>query len=676
MNFLTPLFLIGTLAVVGPLLVHLVRRQQTDRVRFSSLMFLREMQAKVIRRQTIRHWVLLMVRCLAVIVLVLAFSRPYFPNFTTADVGGQQRYVAVLVDSSFSMRSGGRWQQAVERAVEIVSSTREQDRLAVIAFSTGAEILNEPAESRSQVAAKIRSLKPAFRSTQAEQALKVAAQWMGPSPPKGSVVYLVSDFQKSGAFDRRVPFAPAVRVEPVAVGNDPRNLWIQDVVVARNLYGAGKTEKPVVIIRNELGHAVEAVVRLLVEGKPAQQKSASLPDDSNQSVTLDPLELPPGVARCEAVIEPSDDLPEDNRFYFTLRRVEPRKVLVLYSADASKTLYLERAVVSETNSPFSVKVQPASAWDAADSADFVVLYQVPMTEATARKLGRFVEQGKSVLWLPASESMRAHQDLLPASTEEKTILRRERDKFLTLSEADWDHPVFSTFRDLRNRYFGGIEFYGYIPARPSAGSRVLARFSNGSPALVEKPVGSGRILMFASGLDRDWTDLPLTSAFVPLVHRILAVSLNLTAERTAYRVEEMMALRNLSIAQSAGDADSGWTILDPTGNRVTGVESDAEPEYLNLEQPGFYELRWKRRTDYQAANTVAQESDLDTVDPAVVTEESNGSPSPFRSLGPAALSAEEAEQRQSPWRWLILMVGVLLLLEMALAHRASTHRKG
>ena len=53
-------------------------------------------------------------------------------------------------------------------------------------------------------------------------------------------------------------------------------------------------------------------------------------------------------------------------------------------------------------------------------------------------------------------------------------------------------------------------------------AQVLARFDAGAPALVERQVGSGRVLLWASTLDLSWSDLPLKPVFLPFVHRACA----------------------------------------------------------------------------------------------------------------------------------------------------------
>jgi hypothetical protein len=105
MNFLTPLFLLGALAVAGPILYHLVRRATRERVPFSSLLFLEPSPPRVSQRHRVEHWLLLLLRCLALLVLALGFARPFLPESPAADpTANPPRRIVVLLDRSASMR--------------------------------------------------------------------------------------------------------------------------------------------------------------------------------------------------------------------------------------------------------------------------------------------------------------------------------------------------------------------------------------------------------------------------------------------------------------------------------------------------------------------------------------------------------------------------------------------
>ena len=118
MSFLYPLFLAGIAAIGLPILLHMVRRHTRQRVTFSSLMFLRTTLPRLRNRSRVEHLLLLILRCLALCLLALAFARPFFNRPAAKDPSkpGLDRRVVLLVDTSASLRRTGMWEQAIREA--------------------------------------------------------------------------------------------------------------------------------------------------------------------------------------------------------------------------------------------------------------------------------------------------------------------------------------------------------------------------------------------------------------------------------------------------------------------------------------------------------------------------------------------------------------------------------
>src|SRR5215208_844426 len=123
MNFLTPLFLAGAAALAIPVLIHLINREKKVVVQFPSLMFLHKIPYKSVRRQKIRHLLLLILRCIALALFVAAFARPWFDRSSNVGAGSTSaRAVVILIDKSYSMGYGGRWEAALDKAREVVGA--------------------------------------------------------------------------------------------------------------------------------------------------------------------------------------------------------------------------------------------------------------------------------------------------------------------------------------------------------------------------------------------------------------------------------------------------------------------------------------------------------------------------------------------------------------------------
>src|SRR6202008_3161474 len=107
MSFLNPFLLFGSLALAIPVLIHLVRREKSEIVPFSSLMFLLKVPKRAIRQQKIKNLLLMALRLLILALLVASFTRPYItaPAIPEAPTGSD-RGIVLLLDNSYSMQYG------------------------------------------------------------------------------------------------------------------------------------------------------------------------------------------------------------------------------------------------------------------------------------------------------------------------------------------------------------------------------------------------------------------------------------------------------------------------------------------------------------------------------------------------------------------------------------------
>src|SRR5215470_11382816 len=215
MSFLNPLFLLGLAAVAVPVVVHLVRRTRAQRVEFPSLMFVRRIPQRTIRRRRMQNWLLFALRCLAFMLLVFAFVRPYF-GAGQADTNRGQRANVILFDNSFSIRYGNRFEQAKQRARAVIADT-------------------------GQLKAALDGVKPGSDATDYVQALRGAEGLFKETAAADRRIVLISDFQAAGRNEAEASYRlPSdIKLVTIDVGekNSP-NLAITDVGLRPMIYQA------------------------------------------------------------------------------------------------------------------------------------------------------------------------------------------------------------------------------------------------------------------------------------------------------------------------------------------------------------------------------------------------------------------------------------------------------
>ena len=126
--FLSPLFLFGTLAAAVPIVLHLLKREQEPRVKFAAVALLRHAPVERSSTRRLREILLLMLRVSALLVLALAFARPFFPS--PAAAAASRNATVVLLDTSYSMSSPGRFARAQQLARDAVNGAPATDDVA------------------------------------------------------------------------------------------------------------------------------------------------------------------------------------------------------------------------------------------------------------------------------------------------------------------------------------------------------------------------------------------------------------------------------------------------------------------------------------------------------------------------------------------------------------------
>ena len=184
MSLLAPLyFAIGALAIGLPILFHLIRRRPKGEVEFSSLMFLQPTPPRLTRRSRLENLPLLLLRALALILLALAFARPFLRSVVQSNAQEKGRRWVLLVDTSASMQRADLWDQAKKKALTLVDQVEQQDELAIVGFDKQPRMLlsfeqsNELTPEQVKVAAKsaINDASPTWFATEMGRALSYAA---------------------------------------------------------------------------------------------------------------------------------------------------------------------------------------------------------------------------------------------------------------------------------------------------------------------------------------------------------------------------------------------------------------------------------------------------------------------------------------------------------------------
>jgi hypothetical protein len=683
MSFLSPLFFIGLGAIVVPILVHLIQRERKRVIEFPSLMFIQRIPYQSVRRRRIRHWFLLLMRAAAIALIVAAFARPFFPGGAAAlAAAGGNREIVILLDNSASMGYGDRWQRAVDAARSAAGSMTTGDRATLVLFGRNAEETIRATSDRGRIEAAIGAAKVTSGATRYGPALKLAESILSQSTHPRREAILISDFQKTGWTGAEdVRFGENMMLTPVSVAeNDSGNISIPSLTFGRAEFSGQERITVTVGIMNRGNAAAPNVpVTLEIEGRALETINASIAANASASIAFAPFTLAEPTVR-GTVKAGSDPMAADNAFHFVLTPSKPISVLIIESPEAgNSSFFLARALAIGKAPAFNVQTMPASRVSSGslEGRNVVILNDtnVPIG-LPGDVLKRFVESGGGVLVTLGQRSVwpAAETNLLPGKLGQ--MVDRTNGRGATLGFRDHSHRVFEIFRAPRSGDFTAARIYRYRALEAAPGDQVLARYDDGAIAAAERRVGTGRVIAWTTTFDNEWTDLPRTPVFLPLVHQF--VKYLASYERTTEWTTVGQAA-DLS-AMLKGRADR--IVMTPTGERIN--ISASEPGVVELNEQGIYEVRAASagsggRAERIAVNLDPAESDLAVVDAqelvASVTGRAATAGGSTTQPTPAEISPTDAERQQGLW-WYLLLAGMLLLgAETAIANHLSRNER-
>ncbi len=687
-SFLAPLFFAGLAAVAIPIIIHLTHRERRETVPFPSLMFVRRVPFRTVRRQRIRHWLLFLLRAAAVILLVAAFARPLLdtPGLQSAALG-TAREVVVLLDRSSSMGFGDRWGRATEAAHRAVDDLGPADRATIVLFADRAEAASQATNDAAVLRSTIDAVRPSPRRTQYGPALQLARDILEASELPRREALLITDFQRvgwQGQQDLRLPDGTALSTVDVSDEN-AANVAVAGASVER---GGTRDRNGVTVLGRIANLGATPVddldVTLEIDGRDMATQTIDVPAGGAASVRFAAVSVPDRETRGRLSID-GDALSTDDVFHFVVAPPTTMPILIVHhpSAHASELLYLREALAIGFDPSFDVSMTSTARLGAADlnGRALVVLHDAPYPQgAVGQRLTQFVRDGGG-LFIAMGRRTGGAAWTTELSESLGTVLSptdRVEARGGTVSILDYQHALFEPFGAPRSGDFSAARFFRYHRYQPGPTSVVLARFDDGAVALAETPIGGGRVMVWTSGLGNRWNNLPVQPVFLPFVHQLGRYMSHYRPTPIAYAAGHVIDIDSdaaVTPPQAPITVPEELVVETPSGERFA-IEPDADNRTLELEEPGFYLLRSLETSDAPrviAANPDPVESDLTPLDPEELTGAIAASDAQGQRTAElaAALTPAQKERRQGLWWYILIAALFVLVSETLLAGRLT-----
>ena len=267
-----------------------------------------------------------------------------------------------------------------------------------------------------------------------------------------------------------------------------------------------------------------------------------------------------------------------------------------------------------------------------DGFSAIVLANVPdLSQATVTALVQYLRRGGGLIVFPGdlvnirfyNTELAGRSAVLPA-TFGPLIEAPDDDHPFHLQTKDYDHPLVALWNDPAAGTLASARFAKAYQLQPAntPDARVVVRFTDGAPAIVERTIGQGRVILFASSANTAWNDLPVRPAFVPLLARTLGALLEqrnkasniAVGDRFVYRATEDALGKDASITH-------GETLRQ--FRRVELVENQPVLSSEDIDLAGAYDVTVQTDPPLKlkfAAQADPRESRLDVVSDGQLTQ--------------------------------------------------------
>ena len=523
MRFSHPAFLWGLLAVAIPVVVHLFNFRRYRKVYFSNVERLSELQTEQRRRRTLRQWLVLAMRVLAVVFLVLAFAQPLIPS-SKASVRSGNTVVSIYVDNSFSMGNasadGTLLDAARQKVREVVEAYAVSDRFQLMTNDMkGSEMrwLN-----RDEILLALDDLAPSAASPLMSLVARRQADFLRQTGARTRHAYMISDFQRSTADLAALAADSSALVTLVPLSAvEADNLYVDSVVLDAPAYFTGGTVTVTVAVGNSGSRDAEKVpVKLTVGGRERAMATVDVPAGTTVRTDLVfRLDEAGWVDGCVSV----EDYPVtfDDNYYFSFPTGD--RIRVLQLDGGCPNMSLRRLFDGDS----AIQYQRAERLQHdLTQYDFVILNEPSqLASGEVQQLVQWVTDGGNLLVVPPADGVGVDALNTLLSALQAPQLDRWVPRRVKAGRVDYDNLLYRGVFSGRSDEMELPTVQGhYTCGRTQALRQSVIALDDGTDLLSVTPVGAGRLYLFSVPLSDGLTDFVSQALFVPTLFNMALYS--------------------------------------------------------------------------------------------------------------------------------------------------------
>ena len=721
MTFATPLLLLGLLAALIPLALHLLARARAQQIFFPTLRFLRLSMEKTARRRRIQHLLLMILRMLLLAMLALSVAEP-ITEAIGGWVAGRNYAAVVLLDNSLSMSAkagaGTRLQRAKQQAQKLLGGD-DKPVLTALITTNGGFVARDLTSDLSATRERIRNARVGYGRAAVAQHLAAAIELLEKNTIAQKSVYLFTDLQRISFEEllgmKSLADARDIHFLVINVGGEPvHNVGIRSLEVRGQRIVDQALEFTATLVNSSPTDKVvdaELVVGGAVSGQRIRRSLAGAGrDGSTATVRFHHVFNRPGVGGGQVRIVQADDLKEDNVRRFAVRvGGKVRGLVVRGPVGDPKTPVLApdgmlRIALSpyvDDTRPWSITTETVEAEQfgpaSLNGMDVAFFCDVPtFTAAQAEGIRQFAAEGGTVMFflgpdvsaenynLRFMQEIRDEGGLLPGRLAEPFGEVGPAAGGVVADWVDHEHPFFKGLYSSPADYLSVIVQRYYRLQASARAAQTLIRLENGDPLLSVKRFGAGRVVFCATGASRRWSNLPLTGLFLPMVARVSLLSRREIGADEDFAVGAQVPLRP-DLPRDSG-ADASLDVFPPKDNgkpaNIVTVPVQKTPEghvatFAGADRPGIYEWKLSAGSDRTAGAFAVNPSGIECQLESFPSEAFERAMSALKvqrfyvagDLDEVNAAAAAGAKGHNWWDLLVVLAILLLVVESVVANR-------
>ena len=709
LTLMAPMALAGMVLLSIPILVHLFKPRRVRVTLFSSLRWLRLTQHKLSRKIQLHQLLLFLLRAAFVALIVLALARPVYkpPGVRSSS----ERFVVLDISRSMGAQPEtrpGPFELAKQVAARLTTGGLGDDRTTILLAASTARALGPLTRAPEHYLGPLREAQVTDADTRLTSALPLINSMLTQRRQQADaeVFFITDNHRKIWAANDILEFQKdmtnSVRVRMIDVGSGGvANAWIAGARLQQH---------------NDRGRRI-LLVQLGASGASSQSRTLRLTGlqgaiDLTRTVTIEPnvsqlvqLELPSvreardGIVRM--TLEPEDALASDDEYHVDLTQRLGLRILIIEGKvteveQLRPAFHLDtalQAISASREHAFEIIRRNASETRMEDIREASIIFMVDVPELrvdlvpllkekimAGTGLGLFLGPEISMEFYNTNmfDPLKPEDSLLPFQVNGPFFDKEQVARLVALSQFRWNHKVLAGLHDPVLGDLGEVKVSSFqdIKLVEGASADILATYvlsgamtSERSviPAIVDRPYGAGRILVFNMTANDRWGDLPRRKSFVPLVDRVLEYLAD-SGERLVFEVGEPVTLSLLPI-----DPSDVVEVVGPGEIRMRPEQRDAGTRTLLrvglLWRAGVYQVLRNGEPEFSFVLHPGQaDSDLRPTEPDVLNR--LWAESDFETIShDAAIKGNAKEKRRNLAHWVVALCALLLLIEMYLVHR-------